>query len=154
MKKLESKFLRLLSDPSVKDDELTIFFNKLKDGELETYFNKARKMRRVSTTPASRDDEDHGNSDVSSHEQTIVDQVDRLLRKEARLTVSLAIEALGEQLQIPVHSNKRSFRDQILELCKHTDGPEIIHAAHKIRNKLTHYVNESHWPLKDAVTYP
>ncbi len=149
MTKLEHKLIYLLADPSVKDGELSKFFNKLKNGGLEIYFDKAKKIRKLMVEPAPSTDNSQKDFAISSYEQKITDQVERLLRRDAKMTVENAIKALSAELQIKIPSDRRSFRDQILYLCKNTEGSVIINAAHRIHNDMIHDKNQSDWPLKE-----
>ncbi|MCP4353358.1 MAG: hypothetical protein GY795_48535 [Desulfobacterales bacterium] len=149
MTKLERKLIYMLADPSVKDVELSKFFNKLKNGGLEIYFDKAKKIRGLMIESDSFTDNSQEDFGISVYEQKIIDQVDNLLRRNAKMTAKNAIKALSNKLQIKIPSGKSSFRDQILYLCKNTAGSVIINAAHRIHNDMIHDKNKSDWPLKE-----
>jgi len=148
MKRLEEKFIFLLSDSSYKETEVKKFIKKLNNGGLDHCFNKALKIREIIKKSYDFIDEDW-QEPISEYKQKVIDQVEQLLRGDVGMTVKKAIDALSKELQIRIPSTHRSFRDQLLYLCDNFEGSHIINAAHKVRNSLAHNYKESDWPLKD-----
>jgi len=148
MKKLEEKFIFLLADSSFKKTEVNKFIRKLQNGGLDHCFNKALKIRDIIKDSYDYIDEDW-HEPISEYKQKIIDQVEQLLRNEVGMTVKQSINSLSKELNIRIPSSNRSFRDQLLFLCNNLEGPQIINAAHKVRNSFIHNYKESDWPLKD-----
>jgi hypothetical protein len=148
MKKLEEKFIFLLADTSFKETEVNKFIKKLKNGGLDHCFNKALKVRELIEASYEFIDEDW-HEPISEYKQKVIDQVEQLLRGEVGMTVKQSIDSLSKELSIKIPSTNRSFRDQLLYLCNNFEGPQIINAAHKVRNSFMHNYRESDWPLKD-----
>jgi hypothetical protein len=148
MKKLEEKFIYLLADASYKEAEVKRFIKKLSNGGLVNCLNKALKVRELIKDSHDFIDEDW-KEPISEYNQKVIDQVEQLLRGDVSMTVKQAIDALSKELKIKIPSTHRSFRDQLLYLCKNFEGSQIINAAHKVRNSFAHNYIESDWPLKD-----
>ncbi len=163
MTKLENKLVFLLADTSVKQIEIDKFIKKLKNGGLENCLNKALMIRNILKNSDDDIDQDWlepvSNYDreiiaqdwpesVSNYDRKIIKQVYMLLRTEAGMTAKDAIKALSKELTIKIPSSKRSFNEQLLYICKNTEGSQIVHIAHKIRNEFVHDSSKSDWPLK------
>lgn len=149
MKKIQDKFTYLLSDPELKDEDLNKLYDNLKRGGLDECFDKACKIRKILVKTKQYRETDLPDPNLSEYEQKIINEVDRLLRKEAKMTVRDAINALCEKLYINIPSNKKSFKDQLLYLSDSIEGSKIISVAHNIRNNIMNKSNTSAWPLKE-----
>lgn len=156
MTKLEERFIQLLADPSFKFKECLEFAENLKIKGVESYMEQAEKLRQRPTSMPIIKTDKH----ISKHKrlqkkegtklgrETVVQQISRLLRTEAQLTVEEAITALITFLRTKRPSSKRSFDWQVDRIINTVGAPKVLHAAYRIRNEKVHYVSKNDWPLE------
>jgi hypothetical protein len=86
---------------------------------------------------------------ISPTWRLVIDQVESLLRSEARLSVADAINGLATELGNPtIAYGKRSFSAELEAILRQHSAPEVLSAAQRVRNRAVSSGKQD-WPLSD-----
>ena len=145
---LKQRFLLLLADPDVPISEHQEFEQWLVTGQWRDGQEGAKRMRSLlkdlrSEKPAPRATADPKQTGGPA------DEVSRLLRFEADLTVKEALEllaeALGRESTLP---DKTAFFAGVRRLFGEYGEATVLSTAHRVRNQLVHRGSASSWSLR------
>ena len=161
MQRSLEKLFMLLAASDFSDRELKSALRELHEYPSDVIVNFVAECRRemlcrVREHPMSPDMYRRSGSRSFRGESEPVRRVEQLLREEAHLTVSLAVEKLLRSLRLEERAdvsdlkppNRESFRNWLLKVLKRVEPSVLLHHATKIRNRHVHG-QDTDWPLKE-----
>ena len=154
MNKLEKNLIYFLSDPSISENDLMKLLNWLESGGIKEVESKVNQIRNITKTKANYKPEDKYLDKIENvypHKNNQIEEIERLLIKEANLPKKEAMKLLANYFDISYSPNSHiGFNKWIKNLVKEISWSEILHASHSIRNKKVHGEEANPWPFKET----
>lgn len=144
---LRERILFLLCDPDISDAEFDRVRNWIESGAIIQGVQDVRMIRDTLRAHRGRPARIKQHS-ASPEERDLVTEVDRLLRKEARIPARQALELLADKVNFDGELPERvSFAEGISKIGRLVGYSTLLSAAHQVRNEAVHQTGGSTWPL-------
>ena len=149
---LKQRLILLLADPDIPASEFRNLSGWLRKGGLADCLRDAERMRATLASYSDRRREDTSerldSRTGSANEDSLVREVESLLRSEAQLTARTALERLADRVGFQGQLPERiSFAEGVRRLGRDVGPSRLLSAAHQVRSSAVQRREAPAWPL-------
>ena len=151
----EAKIILMLAATDLTSSEIRLFLREVERNGISDIIKRIDNLRSIAGETGSSPSRSSFHSARESEQRNILDQVENLLLREARLPKSRATHILyselgkefGEEYYLP-SPNKIAFRLWLSRLLDQVPPSTVLHVASRLRNSIVHGTKSlSDWPL-------
>ncbi|MCH7654480.1 MAG: hypothetical protein IIC95_00655 [Chloroflexi bacterium] len=129
---LKHRLIQVLSDPDIQDGEFQRVISWLTKGGLAEWISDAQAIRRLLVRYGT-DTKDDGPRRSALSSESLIAEIDQLLRREAHMTAREALEQLARVVRFKRPLRDRiSFADGILQMARSVGASSVLDAANQI----------------------